>query len=109
MLSLLIAFALAGAPSAPRLADGVGCGAERVEIDLGPASTLSPVLFARVEGLPTPLSATMAPTLTSSALGWMALATVMLALDPAALGTPTWARDRGLSLSDRPLLLDVAP
>jgi hypothetical protein len=101
MLPLLLSAALAAAPLAPRLADGAGWNAPAAVFDLGPTAPAAPVWSMSRVSLPT--AALPEASLAPGGVGvcWMALAAVALALEPSTLGTPAWAQDRGLSLSDR--------
>lgn len=100
LLSLLFAAALA---AAPRLADGAGWGGVAPRFEAPPIIVLPPrvAVGSGAFAPPSPLPALRAAP-QQVVVGWAALVVIAAALEPSTLGTPRWAQDRGLSLSDRP-------
>jgi hypothetical protein len=103
LVSLWFTAALAGPTAAPRLADGLGWGGVAPRFEAPPILVLPPRIAVGSGSLhaPTPLPAPRASP-QQVVVGWAALVVIAAALEPSTLGTPRWAQDRGLSLSDRP-------
>lgn len=103
LVSLLFVASFAGPPASPRLADGVGWAGVAPRFEAPPIIVLPPRVAVGSGSFPAP---TPLPSLRASpqqvVVGWAALAVIAAALEPSTLGTPRWAQDRGLSLSDRP-------